>query len=236
MDDSFLEAINAAIKEEIVENYFFERRIIEEEVAEVDRLRTDFDEAQASVFLSLSYLAALLLDEERLTRLGADLFPDRQLPEIEPGLKVWTRPTTGFTWRGRFKNLVGLVTEELFKSLTSTVELREQLIDLVDEVNEDIDKFHTNFDFMMIRSVVCQLDPATLEKKFFLGSALEGEACLDLDTAMRFKKLKPPEPDKCLGLVAPGKSKLERLTMKAAREVLKASGPEVRSALEKGRG
>jgi len=235
MDDAFLSALQHSIKEEIVENYFRQRLVLEKEIAEVESDRASLAKKTREAKKAVADLAELLL-EPRFVDIFWDL-AGISLPKVKPqpasSDSPWSWPVKGLNWRRQYKKLIQRAVSRLNATCRAHWKAFNNLKSLVEEVNQDIDRFHGNFDFLMLHSVLSQLDPETVRKKYFLGSALEGKTCLDMDSALRFCKLQGPE---CLVLSPlPTADHLQRAASTVAKQILKTRPQEVRARL-KGRG
>jgi len=230
--EDFLTALQHAVKEEIVENYFHERRIIEEEAAEVEAVRGQAAAAAEDLALALGRLGLVLLEERFVKdfwrRAGLGAAPPVQPAAPAAGGQLLGR---GWRWRRRYRDLVEGAAEGVSRAAGRHGELLAWLRRLVDEVNADIDRFHQNNDFLALVSVLNQMDPELIQKKYFLGSDLEGQVCGSLDEGLRFRKLaRPGEGAEPLpGLPPP--ADLRRAARAEATAVLRALGPEVRRRL-----
>ncbi|MBW2617613.1 MAG: hypothetical protein JRC92_01895, partial [Deltaproteobacteria bacterium] len=183
MEDDFLAALQHAIKEEIVENYFHERRIIEEEKAEVDELLTGQAQAAERVNQAKASLETLLVEPGFAAKLweSAGRSSEAKLEKDEPHYPAWTWPLAALSWRACYRNRVCCAAGEVWSAQQQHEQALVELDSLIQEVNADIDRFEANFDFLLLCSVINQLDPEMLAKKHFLGSALEGNDRLSLD-------------------------------------------------------
>lgn len=231
--NDFLEALTYAVKEEVVENYFLQRRVVEEELAEVDRLNLKLAARQGEVNRVLAELEELLLEEPYWRTFWDRAGQGDQAPvpgTRTPAGRVWSGSAPGLGWKGRYRGLVKETIRSLNRSLERHQEVLDEARDLVDGVNRDIDRFHANFDFLAIRSMLCQMDPVEVEKKYVLGSDLQGQACLDLDAAMRFKRLSRPS----LGPIPnpPPKGALLKAGVEAAALILKQRPGQVRGRMK----
>lgn len=222
MPDDFLTALNYAIKEEIVDNYFNERRIIEEEIKMVE----EQTEANRKKVLELEKDMASLLALFPNSQAQAEFWQalDRPAPEEDACLALGIKAlplSKGVFWKRRYRALVrneaarvGDVWEQFGRDLA-------QADDLAEEVNRDIDKFHINYDFLLLRSVLAEMDPEMVEKKYFMGCSMDGCSVQELDESLRFKRL--PKPSSLLPLVGrhPTKSELIALAEKTAEKMVK---------------
>lgn len=191
MQDDFLTALTYSIKEEIVENYFHSRQVVEEEQAETAQMKAELAEKGELVGRRLSRLTKLLLDPWSVARFWelldldppADVDPDQYEHAFQS--------LGGLTWKSRYRRLVRQAARDLAEAAEEHQHALELFREQIEEVNADIDKFNANHDFLLIKSVLGQMDPETVEKKYFMGCSLEGQACLDLDEALKFNKDNP---------------------------------------------
>ena len=233
MNDSYIDALNYAIKEEIADHYFHDRRVIEEEVAELEEAREQAASLAVRVQGLLADLSALLIEpvfwEAFWTRAGMEPPDQEGLPGANPG--VWKGIKAGFGWKGRYKGRVRRLTERLFAHLEEYLEAHRFLVALVEEVNQDILRFNQNHDFLMLRSVLCEMDPELVAKKFWLGSNLQGDVCFDLEEAMAFKQQPGAAPSLWPLLALPDKKTQAKALSKALSLILKKAPRKVRASL-----
>jgi len=234
VEDDFLTALQHAIKEEIVENYFHERRVIEEEKAEVDELLAGQAQAAEKVNQAKASLEALLVEPGFAAKLweSAGRSSGAKLEKDEPHYPAWTWPLRALSWRVCYRNRVCCAAGEVWSVQQQYEEALAELDSLIQEVNADIDRFQANFDFLLLSSVINQLDQETLAKKHFLGSALEGNDRLSLDERLRLPKIKVRvEELRVLPPLPPARC-FQEAAGQVAREVLKAHPRLARGLVE----
>ncbi len=231
MEDDFLTALTYAIKEEIVDNYFYARRVIEDEKAQVEEAVEAQKELAEKVRRALAKLVGLLVDADSIALFWRELGLDRPAAADRSELEAADRATSGWRWRKRYRRLVRQAALELAQAAEAHQAALEDLGRLADEVNEDIDHFHANFDFLLLKSVLSQMDPDLLEKKHFLGCSLDGEGCLDLERALRFSKSKVFLDRLRVVPAMPSPERVERAAEAAASLALKRHPERVRRLL-----
>lgn len=193
MTEDFITALNYAIKEEIVDNYFRERRVIEEEIKLVVEAEAEAAEKGVVLDRALSSLKGLLAHETAWGMLWDSL--GRSVPDhtfAPPGAHLAETIRGGLFWKGHYRRAVRQEALRTAQVWTEFQEALDQADKVAQEVNRDIERFHANFDFLLLRSVLGEMDPVMLEKKHFMGCSLDGCEIMDLDASLRFKPLKMP--------------------------------------------
>jgi hypothetical protein len=231
MNDGFLEALHYAIKEEVVDNYFHSRRVVEEEIAEVQRAEKALHDLARRVKGRLADLAGLFLEWSLWGQFWRRLGIEEQDFGPEPRGLIWTKAAGGLGWRGRYKRLVRATAGLLGDEGLQVTRAFEDFAALTAAVNADIERFHANHDFLMLRSVLSQMDPEVLGKRFYLGGCLDGQACLNLDMAMRFRRLEEPDPEDLPLPGWPGRETVVQAALATAGEALQTQGPLIQARL-----
>ncbi|MBU2550646.1 MAG: hypothetical protein KKB20_19715 [Proteobacteria bacterium] len=197
--DDFLDALNYRVKEEVVNNYLRERLILEEEYTEYQEELARYRTLEAGAREARDMLACLLVSrgnlEEFFRLLGFDKPPfsrwDRgELAERQPfcpwGLTPW-----GLTRRRRYVNLIMHVYGRLQSKAAEGGREAERLGDLAREINEDVSRFHRNFDVMAIVHFLKSMDTTMRMKKHFMGENFSADEVGALEETMTLKKLDP---------------------------------------------
>ncbi|RJX32681.1 MAG: hypothetical protein C4525_09825 [Desulfarculus sp.] len=191
-NEEFIQALQQSVKQEIVQNYFRERRIIEEEIVLVTEA--------ASAFLgglAAWDRAAALLGRALLSAQGRKLFfalaglepPDPRAVELAAPA-VGMRPIRGLTHAGRYQSLVAGLYQGLWEQAQELKQERQRALDLLQEVNGDIRAFEANHDLMGLAAYLRSLDPAELQRRKILGvNFTAAERALSAE-ALSFKPLK----------------------------------------------
>ena len=231
MNDSYIDALNYAIKEEIADHYFHDRKVIDEELAELSSFRAAVAEQARETGVLLADLAALLISSE----IWVDFWglvkvkPPSLKTLPSPDKVMWQEIGLGLGWKNRYKGRVKRQALKVADRAREYLQAHQELVSLVAEVNDDIVRFNQNHDFLMLRSVLCEMNPDLVSKKHWLGNPLDGEACLDLGEAMSFRA--QPQADPLfwpLDQVPPDKD-LSRAVSRITFRILKEYNREVRS-------
>jgi len=234
VEDDFLTALQYAIKEEIVENYFHERRVIEEEKAEVDGLLAGQAQTAEKVNQAKASLEALLVEPGFAAELWESAGRSNAVRPTndKPYSPSCPWPLRALSWRARYRSQVRHAAGEVWSIQQQHEETLAELDSLIQEVNADIDRFQADFDFLLLCSVINQLDQETLAKKHFLGSALEGDDRQSLDERLRLPKIKVMvEGLRVLSPLPPARC-FQEAAGQVAEEVLKAHPRLTRKLVE----
>ena len=191
-DDAYIQALNQAVKQEIVQNYFRERRIIEEEILLVT-------EAVSGL------LGGLYAWEKHRARLGralgdasirekffdaAGIDPPRPESVIGAAPAVGLTPIRGLTRAARYTSLIRGLYKVLVDQAAGLEDERQRAIKLTQEVNRDILAFEANHDLMMLVAYLRSLNPAELQKRNILGVNFSAREKALSAQALSFRPLK----------------------------------------------
>ncbi len=198
MQDDFLTFLNYQIKEEVINGYLRERRIIEEEKQEFSEKLASYKKIEAAAGTLRDYLACLLITPENFQRFFSLIgFQSPPLSWIEPG-EMTRRPPAcpvglspkGFTARGRYLDLIIRIYEELGQTVRQGREVLAKLKALADEINRDIRTFHQRYDILDIINFLKSMDVEMLVKKKFLGGNFNPDELDEIHNTMTFKPIK----------------------------------------------
>lgn len=167
-DDDLISALNQAVKQEIIENYLRERRIVEEETSILLEACSAFQGGVCAWEQNKVRLGRALLTPEGVGRFfalaGLSITPD----VLAPG-PIEFPPLRGLTRCGRYRRLVGRIYRDLWASHEALVKERLEVLALRDEVNQDILGFERNYDLLGLQSYLRSLNPAELQRRRLLG-------------------------------------------------------------------
>jgi hypothetical protein len=202
--DKALKALEVQIKKEIIDNYFAERRYLEEELQALDDAAAAYREEFAKLFQEFAALYEALHREEavrgvlRVAGLAAAPFWEQYqklAPEVRRHL-LEPYPRRGLTaWR-RFYHLIQDIYARLAAKAAKLQESHHKILIHLQLINEDIDKFNSSFDFGLIAA---QMEAMGGGGEPISGGLLSGER-EELSTRMRFKHRRlsdeelPPPP------------------------------------------
>jgi hypothetical protein len=205
MQDDIAAALTQEVKEEVIENYLYERRLVEGQIDYVKELAEHAVQLQEKLYKRFARIYDFLhqrtfLNEfVRLLKVDVTPFIDRygKAPEYRKGVRFIK--VHGFTDRGRFKKLL---LESYRRLLVWNDQHKEAYEDLAQEckaVNDNLKKFENDHDLLTILNFLKDLDIEGITKKHFLGDNFTPEEMGSIETSLRFKpirmeqfKLSPP--------------------------------------------
>lgn len=236
MEDDLIVGLTRQVKEEVIENYVLERRIIE---LQIEHLKEMADEARAyaeSTGKRLSRLSFLMIRPEMKARLQEILGIrkkcywteclamkySRQMPLIE--IRALTR-------KAKFRKLIVESYSRLSAWMIDYCGQREDLSAECAAVNSNINSFQKNFDLLSILNFLRNLDLPSVEKKRILGDNFTAREMAELDKNLyikpiSFEKLDVPPP-----LALPPVRTAEKKLYGLADEIFVKYGEEVKRIL-----
>lgn len=237
MEDDLVTSLTRQVKEEVIENYVLERRLIE---LQIEHLKEQARETRARAQMTgerLSRLALLMVSAPMQTRLrellgiGGGCFWTGCLEERA----AWKKPdlqVRALTLQGRFRKLVLQSYLRLYQRMGEYRVLHEDVAAECDAVNRNIESFGKNFDLLAILNFLRNLDLQGLEKKKILGENFTAKEMAELDKnlyirAIPLKKLEMPVP-----LDLPSPVAVEDKLTRLANDVFRKHGEEVKSILK----
>ncbi len=167
-DEDLIAALNQAVKQEVLENYCRERRVIEEEGNLLFETCCAFHGGLSAWDKGKMLLARALLTPEGVRAFfhlaGLEPFPEEcQTPDLvflPP--KAWTRCR-------RYQKLIAGLYTDLWQGRQALEDERQKALDLRQEVNQDILEFERNHDFLSLSAYLRDLDPQELQRRKILG-------------------------------------------------------------------
>lgn len=204
MEEDLIASLTHQVREEVIENYLTERRIVGLLIEDIERQAEAVRFQAAKTGRRLNRLAYLTIHEEMLHQL-LDLLkiPDRGF---------WTdclserfSRTTRFirvralTDKGKFKKLFLESYHRLFQWMEKYQKAHGELTGECRAVNMNIDRFQKNFDLLTILNFLKGLDTSAVERKHFLGENFTAEEMASIDKKLylrpiAFESLMVPPP------------------------------------------
>ncbi len=170
-DQDFIQALQQSVKQEIIGNYFRERRIIEEEVLLVTEAASAYHGGLYAWDKAAAILAKALVSEEGRQKFFhlAGLEPPNPWALEQAAPAVGLRRIRGITRAARYLNLIEGLYLGLWQQAQELEEERQSALALLEEVNRDIRVFESNHDLMMLSAYLRSMDPAELQRRKILG-------------------------------------------------------------------
>lgn len=187
-DDDFISALNQAVKQDIIEHYLRERRIVEEETMMVMEASSAFLGGVAVWEEQKAALAQALLTPEGVDRFfglaGLSLTADVLQPRRQPFPRV-----RGLTRARRYRRLIKRLYTELWQTGRDLAQERQEVLELRQEVNQDIQDFERNYDLMGLQAYLRGMDPVELQRRKLLGVNFTAQEMAQSAAALSFHPL-----------------------------------------------
>ncbi len=210
MQDDFISSLTYEVKEEILERYFYERRLLDMQITCVRELAQQAQKLEQKLRLCFARLYNLLIDNNHLMEftemIGFEAPPFKQQVKYDaPGDQIsLICKFRALTIKGKFKKLLFEEYQKLCGSAEQYRSAYENLREECKAVNYNIREFEKNHDLMIIINFLQSMDPELVMKKYFLGANFTPEEIGAVGNGLAFKKLhlkqfqltEPPEiPD-----------------------------------------
>jgi hypothetical protein len=205
MQDDIIGALTQEIKEEVIERYLYDRRLVEEQIKYVDELVEQVKQLREDCFSRFVSIYDSLLAPEFVGKfaqaLGMENAPFGEQYDQNPGdlgrsCRIKVR---GVTPRAKFKRLLS---EQYLELYTLNGQYKEAYEDLYHEckaVNYNLKKFQKNYDLLTILNFLRDMDVEFVERKRWLGDNFSPDEMASIEASLSFKlirmerfKLDPP--------------------------------------------
>jgi hypothetical protein len=204
MDEDLISALTREVREEVVENYLTERRILEIQIETLHEQAKAVQEGARKSGLRLTRLGYLMIHPDMLERLRTLLGIQAQTFWMNHFERSFTRGVRfirvrAFRDKVKFKKLVLEAYHRLHKWMGKYRKAYQELESECQAVNHNIESFHKNFDLLTILSFLRGLDTSALERKQVMGENFTAEEMASVDQKLYipridFKKLEVPAP------------------------------------------
>jgi hypothetical protein len=193
MTDDFISAMTQEVKEEVINNYLYERRLIEEQSNYIKELAEHTAQLQEMLFRRFARMYDLLLKPEFINEfvflLGLKEVPfkDRIADEPEYRKDVRLIKVRSLTDRSKFKKLLIESYRRLDKWNNQYLEAYRNLLEECKAVNYNLKKFEDNHDLLTILNFLKNMDIEAIAKKHFMGDNFAPEEIASIEKTLRFK-------------------------------------------------
>ena len=193
MSDDLISAMTHEVKEEVINNYLYERRLIEEQITYVKELADHAVQLQEMLFKRFARMYNLLPKPEFINEfvfllgLKEAPFNDRIADEPEYRKDVLFIKVRGLTDRSKFKKLLLEAYRRLCNWNNKYLEAYRNLIEECEAVNHNLKKFEDNHDLLSILNFLKGMDLEEITKKHFMGDNFAPEEMASIEKTMRFK-------------------------------------------------
>ena len=236
MEDDLVSSLTYQVKEEVIQNYVMERRLVELQIEDV-RQRAARTSLQARITgKRLNRLGFLMIRPELLDQLGEILHLSsgcfwKACMEEKFSWKVRLVRVRALTQKGKFRKLV----VESYSRLYDQMKLyRRHYDDLSLEcaaVNRNIETFGKNFDLLAILNFLRNLDLRGLERKKILGENFTANEVASLDKSLYIGPISLEKFGVPLPLDLPETHQIEASLSKISDEIYQKYGADVRKML-----
>ncbi|MCE5245215.1 MAG: hypothetical protein ABFD98_03245 [Syntrophobacteraceae bacterium] len=233
MQEDIVASLTRQVKEEVLENYVAERRLLEAQIEDLEDRAKRTRSVSVQAGRRLNRLSFLMLRPERRQTLKTLLnVPSPSFWEYgidEPfSKKVPVLHVRGLTAGSRFRKLV---LEACSRALLHMESYRSAYEDLQAEcraVNRNISQFRKNFDLLTILQFLRGLDPVEIERRNILGENFSSQEIASLDRRLfipdvQFDRFDVPPP-----VPLPERRTVEASLARLAKEIFEAHADAVR--------
>ncbi len=204
MEEDLVTSLTRQVKEEVIENYLLERRLLELQTEHLDAQAADTLRQAWVVGQRLARLSNLMIEPDMQIRLQ-ELLGMRSCRfwvgclhvKSKRGMRLIRVRT--LTQKAKFRKVILESYSRLFYRMTQYKTQYEELTNEISAVNRNIDSFHKNFDLLSILNFLRNLDIGGIERKRILGDNFTAMEMAELDknlyiTPVSIEKLNVPAP------------------------------------------
>jgi hypothetical protein len=237
MDEDLICSLTRQIKEDILDNYLTERRLVCLQIEDVEKQAEGARERAVRAGRRLNRMVHLMVHPEMVEKLYALLNVPQpsfwtNCSEQKISRRIQFIRVRALTDKAKFRKLVKESYHRLYQWMGRHRETYEELSGQCRAVNSNIKHFHQNFDLLTILSFLKSLDTSTLERQQFLGGNFTADELASVDQKlyigpMRFEDLQVPAP-----LILPKLESVEFSLTELANEVYRKYQKHVQRFLE----
>jgi hypothetical protein len=204
MDEDLISSLTRQIREDVIQNYLTERRLIRLQIEDLETQAEGTRTQARRTGRRLNRLVHLMIHPEMVKKLHvllgvpqSSFWNDCSQEEFSRGVRFIR--VRALTDKGKFRKLVSEAYHRLHYRMERYREAFEELDGHCRAVNNNIKQFQQNFDVLSMLSFLKGLDTGSLEKKHFLGENFTPEELASVDQtlyirAIRFEDLQVPAP------------------------------------------
>ena len=224
MEDDLISALTHEVKEEVVENYLRERRLIELQIEDLMEQVKQLQILARQTGVRFSRLGYLMIHQDMLERLKIMLALDEH--------PYWGQYLGGrFFGRLRFIRVIGLRAKVRFKKLVleayhrlyqwmgKYLKAHQGLENECRAVNLNITHFQKNYDLLAILSFLKSLDTTLIERKYVMGENFTPEEMASIDQKLYIRPVDLSKLDVPLPMDLPKPETMEERLSAMASEI-----------------
>ena len=196
MQDDIIGALTHEIKEEVIERYLYDRRLVEEQINYVNELAEQVAELKEGCSSHFVSICDSLVEPEYVAQFA------EALGLKNPLFREWhnQNPTDhgrqcrvkvrGLTLRAKFKKLLSELYRRLCTSNSQYTEAYEDLQEECKAVNYNLKKFQNNYDLLTILNFLRDMDVEFVERKRWLGDNFAPAEMAAIEENLSFKPVR----------------------------------------------
>lgn len=236
MEDDLISSLTRQVKEEVIENYVRERRIVELQIESVANLAWEMRATAWATGRRLNRLGFLMMSPEMKDRLLALLGVQQSSYWAGCMQEKFTRSVKfirakGLTDRAKFRKLVIESYSRLYHWMSRYGRSYDELSAECSAVNLNIAAFQRNFDLLAILNFLRNLDVQSIERKQILGENFTAKEMASLDKALYIRPLSIERMEVPTPLDLPAIPKIEPQLAALANELFSQREKEVKAVL-----
>jgi len=236
MEEDLVTSLTRQLKEEVIENYLLERRLIELQIEHLNTQAAETRKRARAVGLRLARLSNLMIQPDMQSRLQ-ELLGMRScyfwvaclnLESKRRVRLIWVR---ALTKKAKFRKVILQSYSRLFYRMTQYKEQYEELTNERSAVNRNIDSFQKNFDLLSILNFLRNLDMRGIERKKILGDNFTATEMAELDKNLYISPVSMEKLDVPAPLDLPESGSIREILSNLAEEIFQRYGEEVKKIL-----
>ncbi|MFV9690712.1 MAG: hypothetical protein ACNY01_07065 [Desulfobacteria bacterium] len=194
MQDDFIASLTYEVREEVVERYFYERRLIELQIDHIHELARKTRKLEKTLHRCFAHIYEFLIDDssimqfDEITSNKRSCFVKSEAPVTAGHRLSLGARICSLTGRRKFKRLLFAEYEELEKVAQEYESAYEDMKEECEAVCHNIRTFQKNHDVMIIIGFLKSMDTELLVKKHFLGDNFSPEEIGSVDQGLAFKR------------------------------------------------
>lgn len=194
MEDDLIASLTRQVKEEVLENYLTERRIVGLQIEDIETRAQETRARAVQTGKRLSRLAYLMFEPDMVTRLveilrvpSPSFWIDCLARELSREIRIIR--VRALTDKAKYRKLLLEAYRRLCRWMEEYRKAHEELAAECRAVNININKFQKNFDLLTILNFLKSLDQSVLEQKHFLGENFTAQEIVSVEQKLYLRPL-----------------------------------------------
>ena len=233
MEDDLISGLTRQVKEEVIGNYLRERRIVELQIENVQKMAAETIAGASLTGRRLARLGLLLMMDRRESQKLSRIF---QIPEPSywagcmrdgSSIDVPAIRVRAFTEKAKFRKLLIEAYSRFCRWMANYAKQYESFEAECRAVNSNIVHFRRNFDLLAILTFLRNLDVRALEKKQVLGDNFTAREIASAESALTIRPISIETLNVPIPLALPPKETVKPDLEELAGEIYREYGPEI---------